>query len=252
MTPFGFQLYTGRDVPSLQAFLTRLSALGYSHVEGFGGAYTNPAAFRTAMDVARLTMPSGHFGLADLRDDFDGCVDIARTLGVETIIAPYLDAAERPVDAGGYTELARRLGILHKRCADAGFGFAWHNHDFEFTPLTDGAIGMDVILSEAPDIAWEADLAWVIRGGADPMAWIDRYGSRIMAVHVKDIAPDGENLDEDGWADLGAGTVDWPALMAAVTAQAGDVLWIAEHDKPRDPRDFAEHAANTFYKWTAV
>ena len=60
-----------------------------------------------------------------------------------------------------------------------------------------------------PSIGWEMDVAWVIRGGADPLKWIDEYGQRITAVHVKDIAPAGENANEDGWADVGHGTVDW-------------------------------------------
>ncbi|MEO1364558.1 MAG: sugar phosphate isomerase/epimerase [Pseudomonadota bacterium] len=253
MTPFGFQLYTARDVPSFPALLTDLATMGYTHVEGFGGVYADPHAFRSAMDGAGLTMPSGHFGLADLRDGFDTCANIARTLGVQTIIAPFLDEADRPVDAGGYKALASDLAALHRRCADAGFGFAWHNHAFELEPLQDGSIGMDVILTEAPDVAWEADMAWVIRGGADPMAWVDQYGSRMVAVHVKDIAPAGENADQDGWADLGAGTVDWPVLIAAITAQAGNtVLWIAEHDNPRDPRAFATGAIGAFREWSAA
>ena len=252
MTSFGFQLYTARDVSALPEFLRQLKAAGYSHVEGFGGVYDAPEAFRAALDGAGLTMPSGHFGLAELHDDFAACARTARTLGVQTIIAPYLDAAERPKDASGYKALASELAALQVRCADAGFGFAWHNHDFEFTPLSDGSIGMDVILTEARDVAWEADLAWVIRGGADPMAWIDRFGDRIMAVHVKDIASPGENLDQDGWADLGAGTVDWPALIASVKAARGDVLWIAEHDNPTDPRHFAQAAAIALAEWTSA
>ena len=57
----------------------------------------------------------------------------------------------------------------------------------------------------------------MIRGGADPLQWIAHLRSdRITAVHVKDIAPAGENADEDGWADVGHGTVDWKALMAAL------------------------------------
>ena len=49
----------------------------------------------------------------------------------------------------------------------------------------------------------------MIRGGADPLEWMRPYGNRITAVHVKDIAPAGESADEDGWADVGHGTVDW-------------------------------------------
>ena len=60
------------------------------------------------------------------------------------------------------------------------------------------------------------DVAWVIRGGADPLKWIADYGQRITAVHVKDIAPAGENANEDGWADVGHGTVDWRGLIKAL------------------------------------
>jgi hypothetical protein len=34
-----------------------------------------------------------------------------------------------------------------------------------------------------------------------------RHAGRVNAVHVKDFAPAGTNLDEDGWADVGAGTL---------------------------------------------
>ena len=58
-----------------------------------------------------------------------------------------------------------------------------------------------------------------MRGGADPLDWIDRYGARIVAVHVKDIAPAGECADEDGWADVGHGTIDWPAIWKRLGAK---------------------------------
>jgi hypothetical protein len=62
------------------------------------------------------------------------------------------------------------------RCRDAvereGLRFAWHNHDFEFERLPDGTYPIELILGA--DLAWEADLASVALGGADPIAWVDR------------------------------------------------------------------------------
>ena len=92
---------------------------------------------------------------------------------------------------------------------DAGLGFGWHNHAFEFEKLADGTIPQVAIFEGGPDLEWEADLAWVIKGGADPLQWIRTFADRLTAAHVKDIAPEGENKDEDGWADVGQGTVDW-------------------------------------------
>ena len=52
-------------------------------------------------------------------------------------------------------------------------------------------------------------------------------------MHVKDIAPKGESADEDGWADVGHGTVPWADLFKAL---AGSPVrhFIVEHDNPKD------------------
>ena len=92
------------------------------------------------------------------------------------------------------------------------------------------------------------DVAWVIRGGADPFAWIEKYKDRITAAHVKDIAPAGQNTDEDGWADVGHGTVDWASLIAALR-NIGCTHFVMEHDNPKDDARFATRSiasANAF------
>ena len=68
------------------------------------------------------------------------------------------------------------------------------------------------------------------------------FGNRITAVHVKDIAPAGENADEDGWADVGHGTVDWKALMAALKERTKVKYFVMEHDNPKDAERFAERS----------
>ena len=69
------------------------------------------------------------------------------------------------------------------------------------------------------------DVAWIVRGGADPLPWIEQHGQRIVAVHVKDIAKPGEGKDEDGWSDVGHGTIDWAGLLKALRAKTdGQVL----------------------------
>ena len=68
------------------------------------------------------------------------------------------------------------------------------------------------------------------------------YGDRITAVHVKDIAPAGEATNEDGWADVGSGVLNWRDLWR-VCRQAGAEWMVVEHDKPADP---AATARNSF------
>src|SRR5690606_34240898 len=88
------------------------------------------------------------------------------------------------------------------------------------------------------ELSWEADIAWIMRGGADPMEWIKRFPDRITAVHIKDVAAPGEKLDEDGWEDVGHGIVPWRAIWAELRNTPVRFL-IMEHDNPSDEKRFA-------------
>lgn len=244
MMNWSFQLYSARKFTPWEDVLAMVAEAGYAEVEGFGALYADiePARLRELLDRSRLIMPTGHFALDLLESDFTGAEKIAKTLGITTMVCPFLMPEKRPGDAAGWRDFARKLETVGQRCRHAGFGFAWHNHDFEFVSLADSTIPQKIILEEAPSIGWEIDVAWVIRGGSDPNEWIGRYGSRIVAVHVKDIAPAGENADEDGWADVGHGTVDWPGLLESLRAKTPARHLIVEHDNPGDAARFARRS----------
>lgn len=245
---WSFQLYSARNFQPWQGVVETLARLGYKEVEGFGGVYADPAGFRRLLDANGLSMPTGHFPIDMLENDFDGARRIADALGVRLMVCPHLVADQRPTDAEGWRAFGRRLAAVGEKAKKAGYGFAWHNHDFEFKALADGSVPQTHIFDAAPDLGWEIDVAWVVRGGADPLKWIADHAARIVSVHVKDIAPAGEALDEDGWSDVGHGTIDWPGAMAALRkTPAGH--FIMEHDKPSDYERFARRsieAAKTF------
>ncbi|WP_417480774.1 sugar phosphate isomerase/epimerase family protein [Maricaulis maris] len=241
MTAFSYQLYSSREFPPLENTLKMIAEAGYAQAEGYGGVFQDAAATRAALDAAGLTMPSGHFSLALLEDEQDKVLDIAGTLGVKAIYCPHIQVDERPTNAARWTAFGERLERLAAIYKAKGFEFGWHNHDFEFVPLDDGQVPMQLIFDAAPSISWEADIAWVVRGGGDPFEWIKTHGGRITAVHVKDIAPAGECADEDGWADVGHGTMDWAGLMAALKDTPA-TYFVMEHDKPNDDARFARRS----------
>jgi sugar phosphate isomerase/epimerase len=234
--PFGMQIYSGRKFPPVDAQLATIARLGFTNVETFGPLYDDVAATRRILDSHGLSAKSGHFSVAMVESQSERVVDIARRLGVEIVVAPYLTPPERPTTVQGWKALGARLLAIGERILGAGLRFAWHNHDFEFRPLPDGSLPIEHVLGDR--LLWEADLAWVIRGGADPRHWIERYRARIPLVHVKDIAPVGAKADEDGWADVGTGTVPWFELWPLCVA-AGAEMMIAEHDNPSDFERFA-------------
>ena len=127
---------------------------------------------------------------------------------------------------------------------DAGITFGWHNHDFEFVATPEGDLPMDLIAQISGDMMLELDLGWVLRAGHDPLEWIAKYADQIATVHIKDIAPDGQCADEDGWADVGHGVQDWDAIHKALQ-DAGIDHYVIEHDNPNDHVRFATRSLAT-------
>jgi len=235
-----YQLYSSRNFPPLGDTLAMLVGAGYAAVEGFGGLYADAgslADLAAGLQASGLTMPSGHFGLPMIEDNPGFVIEVARTLGMSQVYCPHVMPADRPADGAGWQAFGARLQAAGAPIRAAGIGFGWHNHDFEFVATPDGEVPHVAMFDGGPDLEWEIDVAWVVRGGGDPLDWIRRYAGRITAAHVKDIAAAG-TLAEDGWADVGHGTMDWPAIMAALRA-AGCGLFVLEHDNPADHQRFA-------------
>lgn len=245
---FSFQLYSARNFPPLDGVLARIAKLGYRQVEGFGGLYAEAESLAAGLKQHGLTMPTGHFGLTQLKDT-DAALKTAETLGMKFLYCPAIPKEDRVQDEAKWIELGETLAKLGETFRKRGFGFGWHNHDFEFTPLSNGKLPMDVLLETAGNNEWEMDVAWVVKGGQDPIAWIKKYGPRINAVHVKDLAPSGQNLNEDGWADVGHGTLDWQALSTAIKTHTNARYWVMEHDNPADVDRFASRSLVAVQAW---
>jgi sugar phosphate isomerase/epimerase len=238
-----FQLYSARDHGPLADVLALLARVGYREVEGFGGAYRDPKKVRQLLEKHGLTMPTGHFDLDLLENDRGRALAIARTLGIRHIYCPYIAEEQRPRSAAGWTRFGKRLASIGAAVRGEGLSFGWHNHDFEFRKLPDGSLPIERLFAAAPMIDWECDVAWVARAVRNPVRWIKTFAARITAVHVKDIARPGENTDEDGWADVGKGVLDWPALFRTL-GNSRTLHYVMEHDRPRDLERFARNSFN--------
>jgi len=241
MTDFGYQLYSSRNFPPLSDTLAMLAGAGYAYVEGYGALYADTSSLgvlERGLKDNGLAMPTGHFGLDMCRDEPDRVLLIARTLGLKGIIVPYIMPDDRPRDARGWAAYGAALAATGKPFRDAGLFFGYHNHDFEYVAVDGGHLPIDLILGADDSLALEFDVAWSVRGGVDPMVTIRKHGGRLRAAHVKDIAPAGQNADQDGWCDVGDGTVPWPDLLPALRA-AGTSYFVMEHDNPKDHVRFA-------------
>jgi len=244
---FSYQLYSARNGASLDDTLKTLKELGYAQVEGWGGQFADPAALAQSLKTAGLTMPTAHMGFDQLKDT-DAVLKVVDTVGIDTVYCPAPPSADYREGRGDWQRLADDLARIARAFRAAGKGLGYHNHNWEFATLPDGRAPIEVLLA-SPDMEWELDLAWSVKAGADPVAWMDRLGDRISAIHVKDIAPAGEKLDEDGWADVGHGTLDWPKLFADAKAKTRAKYFVMEHDKPSDPIRFARQSIISVRQW---
>lgn len=240
-----YQLYSSREFTPWERVVAELAELGYREVEGFPGIYGEREKFKALLNRHGMRMTSAHIPFETLDENYDEALRVAETFEVKQIYCPYLPPSERPLDSEGWKCFARSLGGFAVRLSTKGINLGWHNHDFEFTPCPDGSMPMDIILSEADNISWEADIGWIARAGQSPSEWIKKHGGRITAVHVKDMAPEGERADEDGWTNIGEGTIGWKAMTAELRA-AGARLFIMEHDKPGDAGEFARKSIEAF------
>jgi sugar phosphate isomerase/epimerase len=239
MTDFSYQLYSSRNFPPLTETLRMLGSLGYKQVEGYGGLYANLDALdKLKADLAEfgLHMATGHFGFDMVRDQSARVIEIAKAVNMQALFVPALQ--ERVKDAKGWAAFGKELAEAGKPFWDAGLTFGWHNHAFEFADLGIAEKPLDLILQGSDKLALEFDVAWAVVGGQDPLAWIAKYADRTVAAHVKDIAPKGENTDEDGWSDVGYGTMDWKTIMAALR-KSNAKYFVMEHDNPQDHVRFA-------------
>lgn len=238
MTRISYQLYCSRNFPPLDNTLKMLAKAGYQEVEGYGALFADVVGLRGMLDAHGLGMTSSHISMDMIAGDPDGTIALAEDLGIKKVFAPFLAPDDRPADSAGWRAFGARLAEAAKPLQAAGLIVGWHNHAFEFDSTPEGDVPLDLIVAADDSLMLELDLGWVRVAGHDPVAWINKYAGRITTVHIKDIAPDGQAADEDGWADVGHGIMDWSAIHTALQA-AGVTHYVAEHDNPSDHQRFA-------------
>ena len=243
MHSISFQLYSARHF-DFEEVLALLAHLGIREVEGYGALYEDPKRVKQKLDEHGLVMSTGHFGLEVLEGNPSKVLEIVENFDMDAVIVPYLGPEERPTDKAGWDALAKRVVRAGGPIFDRGLTYGWHNHDFEFQADRSGHFPIQSIMAADDRMMLELDLAWVYVAGQDPISWMQTYSNRLVAAHIKDCASKGENKDEDGWADVGHGVLDWRALTTAL--HDGNVSrWILEHDLPNDIKRFATRSHKT-------
>ncbi|WP_258075816.1 sugar phosphate isomerase/epimerase [Rathayibacter sp. AY1F3] len=227
------QLYSVREplAADLPATLDRLAAIGFTTVELFG--FVDLAdAYRAALPASGLYAPSAHARLLGPQGDatVDEILDTAASLGVETVIDPFVDPT-RWTTADDVARIADELNALVDSAAARGLVLGYHNHAFEFENRVDGRSAFEHLASLLdPRMVLELDTYWAAVGGDDPVEVLGRLGDQVRFLHVKD-GPISADTQEQ--LPAGEGAMDVPAILAAAPqalpvlefdAYAGDIF----------------------------
>lgn len=221
--PFGgLALYTVRDaMKDARATLEKVAQAGYVNVESAGynnGKFYNlsPADFKSLLDEMKLTPISAHQGSANF-ENIDQQIADLKAAGFKYFVIPvppmglftFDNVNKRMTMKGGAKNLAEILDKLGEKCAAAGLQLLYHNHDFEFMKDADGTVVIDYLLEHCNPkyVNFQMDLYWVMKAGADPVAYFQRYPGRFKIWHVKD-------MDDQGrFAPVGNGKIDFKRIL---------------------------------------
>jgi sugar phosphate isomerase/epimerase len=249
----GVQLWSVREQMKgdLDGTLRRLAAIGYREVELFETPQ-RPVEFRKGVEDAGLKCVSGHFELKDLQDPVTIAAAQALGLSYMILVFPALPSlAGQSVDANfaRFVPLYEKISLSDykwnagqlNRCAENlkrhGIRTGYHNHAIDFKNLG-GARGFDTLIENTdPDlVCFEMDCGHVIHAGYDPIAYLNKYPTRIELLHLKDLVPGYhvsttlDTEDKDTNAEIGAGSIDWKKLFETAARYRRVKHYFVEHE----------------------
>lgn len=228
---FGIQLYTLRDVfpQDVKGVLKQVADMGYTQIEGYEsdqGIFwgMSNTEWKAYLDELGLTMVSSH---CNVNENFEEKAAQAGEIGMKYLISPS-EGAQKFID--DFKKIADKFNQKGAICKQNGLRFAYHNHAYSFEEL-DGQMPQDVMMENSdPDtVDYEMDIYWVVTGGADPIAYLNKYPDRWRLCHVKDrkqgVSPDNHEAS----CDLGTGQIDFPSILK-VAEEKGMEYYIVEQE----------------------
>lgn len=257
--PPGLQLWTVRADLAQNEDITikRIADIGFRELEHYRMPQS-PVEFRKKCDDAGLKLVSAHFDMPFGKFGSEETIAGAKAMGLQYMVVVFpalrslsgpdaprmrfsdLNDAYEKITLDDYKWNAERFNVLGEQVKEAGMQLAYHNHALDLKKL-DGAVALDTLIQRTDPnlVIFEMDCGHVIHAGGDPIAYLEKYPTRIRLLHIKDLKPgysvsttlDTENKDTD--AAIGAGVIDWRRLFSVI--KKGDLQhWFVELEGKMD------------------
>jgi len=226
--PLGLQMYTVRAdlAKDFDGTTKKLREYGIRHVQAnltMSGKSSQDQ--KKLYDSLGITWISIHAGGDGLRKDLDATIAEAKSVGIKNITCSFpiypLDRGAIMAGPGleGWKQNADAFNKIGAACKAAGMTFSYHNHNIEFHKVGDVTPYDYLIQNTDPAlVGMEMDIGWVVAGGADPVAYLNKYPTRFRSLHIKDLKNEGipNTNGKMVSAIIGQGIVDWKKLLPVI------------------------------------
>jgi sugar phosphate isomerase/epimerase len=241
------QLFTVREpiAQDLEGTLAKLAQLGYKWIEPFQGAYGGKSAseFKALIDSLGLKVSGSHVPMHELRTNLSANIDYLKAVGCHHLICAIADFSDFK-HKQGVLDTAAYCNEVGRQAKAAGMYFSYHNHSHEFFEAG-GKYIMDLLLENTDPalMGLELDVFWATKAGLDAAEYQAKWRERSIAVHCKDFNP---KAAAPGFAPVGEGVVDFPAIFKAATKAE---WFVVEQDSNGEP---LQNAATSFKALTRL
>jgi inosose dehydratase len=248
----GYAAITWND--NLTQAISDISSVGYKGIQLRANAVKlipDPAALKTQLAQANLNftaLSSGDIALDPAEETANLSMHEDHAKYLSAAGGNYLQVLGTFRTDGKFTEdeyirTGKLLTEIGKRAMNHGVQIAFHNH---MGSIAQSPEQLAKILDAADPryVKLLLDVAHYKQGGGDPAVAVRQYANRLLFVHFKDVKP-AETSSGYEFVELGQGTVDLPAVVAALRAIHFHDWAIVEFDREpkgstRTPKESAE------------
>ena len=187
------------------------------------------------MKQSGLAVVSLHYDLGSLERDPAAAAAEARSFGTDKVVITGMYRFAYG-DEAAVRDLAKRLNKAGEALKKEGVQLLYHNHNCELQRAGGDKRAYDILVDETDPafVNFEFDSYWFADGGADPLFWMERLGSRMKLWHINDrgtrlTGPAMTPILKSDSLELGTGNLPLEKLAEQAKANGIDGVILESH-----------------------
>lgn len=253
----GLQLFSVRNAlqEDIEGTLKKIAEIGYEYLEipvrnkDTNGDFVPEVSadqYKKYMKPLNFKVIGTHIGYHE-KLDISKVADYNKQLGSDKVIIPAHFFTTKK-DAYAFAKWLNNAGALLK---EEGLQLFYHNHYHEFQEI-EGEIVYEILINQTnPEyVYFEFDTFWALRGGQDPVSYLEKLKDRCTLVHQKDLNKEANPLnllngktgvldshavfspvDHKDFVEIGSGMMDIKQILKKLQQMGSVEYIIVEQDR---------------------